>query len=257
MRSGSFFSKRVQASVGLALLGALNACSVAAGGDETGVASAQFALTSQESAFGFESVSSWTASAGVLASSSVHTQGSASLSVKNFGYSELVSAPLSTLSGVTSQFSISVRPPQSPGWGTFQIFVTSPSLNLTNAWVGQATLQGLPANQFSEVVVALPANIQQALSGGYSDLRVKLVLNVPYASSPWLLDDLHFKGAAPPSCGAGVGSPFAIAMSGYGTLADRAASREAGFRHHMVKPIDLDALERLLEEASEESRRPQ
>lgn len=52
-------------------------------------------------------------------------------------------------------------------------------------------------------------------------------------------------------------SPFAIAMSGYGTLADLTASREAGFRHHLVKPIDLDALERLLEEASEESRRPQ
>lgn len=44
-------------------------------------------------------------------------------------------------------------------------------------------------------------------------------------------------------------SPYAIAMSGFGTMADLIASREAGFRHHLVKPIDLDALERLLEDA--------
>jgi CheY-like chemotaxis protein len=47
-------------------------------------------------------------------------------------------------------------------------------------------------------------------------------------------------------------SPYAIAMSGYGTLADVAASRDAGFRHHLVKPIELDVLERLLKEAREE-----
>ena len=46
--------------------------------------------------------------------------------------------------------------------------------------------------------------------------------------------------------------PYAIAMSGFGALSDIAASRDAGFRHHLVKPIDLDALERLLEEANQE-----
>ena len=47
-------------------------------------------------------------------------------------------------------------------------------------------------------------------------------------------------------------SPYAVAMSGFGTLADLAASREAGFRHHLVKPIELGALERLLDEARQE-----
>ena len=51
--------------------------------------------------------------------------------------------------------------------------------------------------------------------------------------------------------GAGL-APYAIAMSGFGTLSDIAASRDAGFRHHLVKPIDLDALERLLDEATQE-----
>lgn len=46
--------------------------------------------------------------------------------------------------------------------------------------------------------------------------------------------------------------PYAIAMSGFGTPADHAASARAGFRHHMVKPIDLDALERVLDEARRE-----
>lgn len=46
-------------------------------------------------------------------------------------------------------------------------------------------------------------------------------------------------------------NPYAIAMSGFGTLSDITASRDAGFRHHLVKPIDLDALEQLLDEAIE------
>lgn len=43
--------------------------------------------------------------------------------------------------------------------------------------------------------------------------------------------------------------PFAIAMSGFGTAADIEASRAIGFRHHMVKPIEIDALEALLAQA--------
>jgi CheY-like chemotaxis protein len=37
-----------------------------------------------------------------------------------------------------------------------------------------------------------------------------------------------------------------IAMSGWGRDADRQSTREAGFDHHLVKPIDHDALRRLL-----------
>jgi CheY-like chemotaxis protein len=47
-------------------------------------------------------------------------------------------------------------------------------------------------------------------------------------------------------------SPYAIAMSGFGTLADVAASRAAGFRHHLVKPVEWDALERLLDDVRQE-----
>jgi CheY-like chemotaxis protein len=37
-----------------------------------------------------------------------------------------------------------------------------------------------------------------------------------------------------------------IAATGWGAVDDRRRSREAGFDHHMVKPIDLDELEKIL-----------
>ena len=33
-----------------------------------------------------------------------------------------------------------------------------------------------------------------------------------------------------------------IALTGYGQEEDRRRSREAGFDHHLVKPVDLDRL---------------
>ena len=38
-----------------------------------------------------------------------------------------------------------------------------------------------------------------------------------------------------------------IAISGYGQDSDLKRSREAGFRQHLTKPVDLDTLARLLE----------
>ena len=42
---------------------------------------------------------------------------------------------------------------------------------------------------------------------------------------------------------------YAIAVSGFGTEADIAKSRSAGYRHHLVKPFGADDLLPLLEEA--------
>jgi two-component system CheB/CheR fusion protein len=46
--------------------------------------------------------------------------------------------------------------------------------------------------------------------------------------------------------------PYAIAMSGYGMSADRLRSKEAGYRHHILKPFEPDELEAMLEEAARE-----
>jgi CheY-like chemotaxis protein len=45
---------------------------------------------------------------------------------------------------------------------------------------------------------------------------------------------------------------YAIAMSGYGMSTDRERSKAAGYRHHLVKPMDIEQLELLLDEASRE-----
>ena len=37
-----------------------------------------------------------------------------------------------------------------------------------------------------------------------------------------------------------------MALTGYGQAEDRERSTAAGFHAHMVKPVDLDALDRLL-----------
>jgi DNA-binding response OmpR family regulator len=45
-----------------------------------------------------------------------------------------------------------------------------------------------------------------------------------------------------------LGGVLLIAVTGYGQESDRARGREAGFDHHLVKPVDLEVLRRLLAE---------
>lgn len=48
---------------------------------------------------------------------------------------------------------------------------------------------------------------------------------------------------------------YAIAMSGYGMIDDLERSADVGFRHHLVKPMDIERLESLLQEAALERAR--
>lgn len=45
---------------------------------------------------------------------------------------------------------------------------------------------------------------------------------------------------------------YAIAMSGFGMRSDREKSKQAGFRHHLLKPLSVDQLEKVLDEAARE-----
>jgi CheY-like chemotaxis protein len=44
----------------------------------------------------------------------------------------------------------------------------------------------------------------------------------------------------------GAQTPVLIAVTGYGQDSDRARAREAGFNHHLVKPVELAKLDELL-----------
>ncbi len=45
---------------------------------------------------------------------------------------------------------------------------------------------------------------------------------------------------------------YAVAMSGFGMSADHLKSREAGYRHHLLKPLNPKQLDAILEEAGRE-----
>ncbi len=47
-------------------------------------------------------------------------------------------------------------------------------------------------------------------------------------------------------------SIYAIAMSGFGMSADHVRSRDAGYRHHLLKPFSMKDLAALLDEAAGE-----
>jgi PAS domain S-box-containing protein len=51
----------------------------------------------------------------------------------------------------------------------------------------------------------------------------------------------------------GMDQVFAIAMTGYGSQEDRKRTRDAGFNGHLTKPVELDALVALLNEAREQA----
>jgi len=46
---------------------------------------------------------------------------------------------------------------------------------------------------------------------------------------------------------------YAIAMSGFGMNSDRAKSKAAGYRHHLLKPFDPSSLDAILDEAARET----
>ena len=46
--------------------------------------------------------------------------------------------------------------------------------------------------------------------------------------------------------------PYAVAMSGFGMSSDRARSLAVGYRHHLLKPVEPQQLEQLLDEAATE-----
>ena len=45
---------------------------------------------------------------------------------------------------------------------------------------------------------------------------------------------------------------YAVAMSGFGMASDRERSLAAGYRHHLLKPVEPNQLEHLLDEAATE-----
>lgn len=154
----------------------------------------------QADIFGFEALQYWSTGSITAASTATRTQGNSALALSNFSYAELTSSPLPTLAGVAQEFELDIRLPASFSWGQVQLSVTSPTLGLYSAWVGSANLANLSANTFHKLTIPVPANIENALKQNYSDLVIKLVLNLPNTTDAVVVDNLRFSGQPVSEC---------------------------------------------------------
>ena len=149
--------------------------------------------------FGFESAASWSSTQGGTLSevTSPVTQGCGALSVSGQGYIILASAPFSTTQ-VTAAPSLSFDlfiPDHQPNqfWvGAAQLFLSCPSGNVFNQYIGQVELTGKPQNTYSTLRFPLPAATTSTLARALDDCSIGLTLNVNATGQPWFLDNLRF-----------------------------------------------------------------
>ncbi len=153
----------------------------------------------QQAILGFERPTlDWSSPSGGLAESTTVTQGAKALAVTGAGWHEIDSVALSSLGSIKSNLGIDVLVPSAPGWGEIRVILIAPSLNMWWAELGSRSLTSLPVGQYSKVTFSLPPSVELALEGNYSDLRLKVVVNGPSLSSPYLLDNIDIADAPPP-----------------------------------------------------------
>jgi hypothetical protein len=149
----------------------------------------------------FESTSAWQVQNGSTMSSTDAVGGLRSLSVSAGGWTPLVSRALSSAmlrsaakSSDLTKMSFALRIPTgqpNPHWiGAAQMYVSAPSANVHNAYLGQVELTPLPRGEFVRLGYTIPAYALPALTGEHADVSFTIVLNVNAGTSGWLLDDL-------------------------------------------------------------------
>jgi hypothetical protein len=135
-----------------------------------------------------------------LQKSSTHTQGTSSLAVlaKNFVVVKSAAFPVTTaIEGpLLYDFFLPSQQPNPSWFGASQLYLDCPAKNISNAFIGQQELTGLPTNQFSTLSFDLPAALATQLAGGCSNLDFRISLDVPSnATGTYRLDNLHFRGS--------------------------------------------------------------
>ncbi|HJX54306.1 MAG TPA: hypothetical protein VJ801_16180, partial [Polyangia bacterium] len=166
----------------------------AAGAAAAGTLTAQIALLGDPNL--------WTVTNGTAIRSPLSTTGFDSLSIASNGYTPLVSAPMASadiraiagpsLTKMSYALWIPTTAPN-PKWvGATQMYVSSRSANVSNAYLGQIELTNLAVQTFLRPTFNVPAVVQSVLNGNYSDVVVTIVLNVNAGTQGWLVNDLHF-----------------------------------------------------------------
>lgn len=157
-------------------------------------------LSSLDATLSFEDLTKWTCAQTTLSSSTTtKTHLTKSLRVATApGWHQIVSQPFgsSPLSAPLGKFRMDLRKPANqpnPSWhGQFQLQIDVPSAGISNATTAAVELKPLAADVFSLIELALPATVVNVINGDYSDLKLKLVMNVTANSGPWHLDNIRF-----------------------------------------------------------------
>ena len=85
-------------------------------------------------------------------------------------------------------------PPSQPNpnyFGAVQLYLTCPSANFWNQYIGQDELTGLPTNQYSTLRYPLPPTISSMLAGSHPDCFFNVNLNINQTPTPVFLDNLR------------------------------------------------------------------
>jgi hypothetical protein len=198
--------------IGRMVMGAWAVVAFAATSERPAVASADDAVRT----LGFEDASLWNVPSGVTSgTTSTRTQGSAALTLNASGYTVLTSRLLGPLGQVLPTLSFDLKIPDIqpvPPWrGAVQLFVSVPSQNLYNAYLGQVELTGQTPGVFHKQNFTVPSDVLQKLRATYSDLTFSIALNVPSAAgATYVLDNFEVSGAIPPNSTVGAADRLPI-----------------------------------------------
>ena len=156
--------------------------------------------TVQQQFLGFELLQDWSAGQGATVSltPNLRTQGCFGMQVGGSGYRTVNSSPFATpLSGTTSTLALDVYiPPNQPNqfWlGAVQLYLTCPSANVINQYIGQAELTGKPVGQFSTVTYPIPGPVESILQGQHPDCFFSMAVNMNQTPTSPVVDNLRFK----------------------------------------------------------------
>ncbi len=170
----------------------------------------------------------WRAVTGTASSSTVHSEGTRSLSLSGNTGPSARSTSISTLGTLASQAGIDVQVPtslQGQSWlGQVSITLNAPSAGVNNVNAGAATLSG-PVGTFRRYTIAIPSFVVTALNTHtYSDLTITVQLTVPNTSGAFLVDALTLTSGG----GGGTGGAGGVAGGGGAAGGGTAGGGSAG-----------------------------
>lgn len=196
-------------AAGLAL--ALSAC-----GASEELSTKEGALTlGQNRVLGFEApTQDWSTTNGSpITSTTTKSQGSAALSVQPNGYTEVVSTTISAPGGARATATFDLRLPQTLGWGDARLVAQIPSAGQYWRDLGGTSLGGLTPGVFHTFSFPMPSDLRAALNGNAQDVRFRIILNVPWGSGSYLLDNLVVADGTTTTPGAAATEPVAFSIT--------------------------------------------